>query len=146
MKCSILYFNFSLTLNLCSSAVTTRNQLTQWRQLVSCDWSWPSHGSLIQGKFYLTINRSMITPWQEYTGVSCSYSSAPGFTETLDSSVIEVSYFSEHTSHQISLSIQRLLNRSLRSFTRHVAGIAMTSTTENEAKTLTDRKPENLKL
>ena len=48
--------------------------VTQWRQLVSCDWSWHSHGSLIPGKFDLKINRSMKTPWQEYSGVACSYS------------------------------------------------------------------------
>ena len=28
-------------------------------------------------EFDLKINRSMKTPWQKYTGVSCSYSSAP---------------------------------------------------------------------
>ena len=33
--------------------------VTQWRQLVYCDWPWYSHGSLIQGKFDLKINRSM---------------------------------------------------------------------------------------
>ena len=33
--------------------------VTQWRQLVSCDWSRHSHGSLIHGKFDLKINRSM---------------------------------------------------------------------------------------
>ena len=51
--------------------------VAQWRQLVSCDWSWHSHGSLIPGKFDLKINQSMKTPWQEYSGVACS-SSAPG--------------------------------------------------------------------
>ena len=50
----------------------------QWRQLVSCDWSWHSHGSLIPGKFDLKINRSMKTPWEECSRVACSYSSAPG--------------------------------------------------------------------
>ena len=53
----------------------------QWRsevKSVSCDWSWLSHGSLIPGKFDLKINRSMKTLWQEYSGVVCSYSSAPG--------------------------------------------------------------------
>ena len=50
--------------------------MTQWRQLVSCDWSWHSHGSVTPGKFYLKINRSMKTPWQKYSGVPCSYSSA----------------------------------------------------------------------
>ena len=39
---------------------------TQWQQLVSCDWSWDSHGSLIPGKFDLKINRSIKNPWQEY--------------------------------------------------------------------------------
>ena len=34
----------------------------QWRQLVSCDWSWHSHWSLIPGKFDLKINRSMKNP------------------------------------------------------------------------------------
>ena len=48
--------------------------VTQWRQLVSCDWSWHSHGSLIQGKFDLKINRSMKIPWQKYSGVACSCS------------------------------------------------------------------------
>ena len=52
--------------------------LVQWRQLVSCNWSWYSHGSLIPGKFDPKINRSMKTLRQEYSGVSCSYSSAPG--------------------------------------------------------------------
>ena len=51
--------------------------VTWWRQLVSCDWSWHSHGSLTSGKFELKIKRSMKTPWQEYGGVACSYSSAP---------------------------------------------------------------------
>ena len=50
--------------------------VTQWRQLVSCDWSWHSYGSLIPGKFDLKINRSMKTLWQEYSGVACSHSSA----------------------------------------------------------------------
>ena len=27
--------------------------VTQWRQLVSCDWLWHSHGSLIQSRFDL---------------------------------------------------------------------------------------------
>ena len=49
----------------------------QLRQLVSCDWSWHSHGSLIPGKFDLKINRSMKTPWWECSGVACSYSSTP---------------------------------------------------------------------
>ena len=51
--------------------------VTQWRQLVSCDWLWHSQGSLIQSRFDLKINRSMKTPWQECSGVACSYSSAP---------------------------------------------------------------------
>jgi len=51
--------------------------VTQWRQLVSCHWSWHSHGSLVRGKFDLKINRSTRPPWQEYSGVACSYSSAP---------------------------------------------------------------------
>ena len=46
--------------------------VTQWRQLVSCDWSGDSHG-----RFYLKINPSMKTLWQEYSGVACSFSSAP---------------------------------------------------------------------
>jgi len=46
-------------------------------QLVSCDWSWRSHGSLISGKFDLKINRSVKT---EYSDVACSYSSAPALT------------------------------------------------------------------
>jgi len=48
--------------------------VTQWLQLVSYDWSWHSHGSLIPGKFGLKINRSMKTPWQECSGVACSNS------------------------------------------------------------------------
>ena len=32
--------------------------VTEWRQLVSCDWSWHSHGSLIQSRFDLKIKRS----------------------------------------------------------------------------------------
>ena len=51
--------------------------MTQWRQLVSCDWSWHSHGSLIPRKFDLKIKRSMKKPWQEYDAVACPYSSAP---------------------------------------------------------------------
>ena len=33
--------------------------------------------SLIPGKFDLKINQSMKTPWQKYSEVACSYSSAP---------------------------------------------------------------------
>ena len=51
--------------------------VTQWRQLVSCDWLWQSHGGLIQSRFDLKINRSMKTPWQEYSWVTCSYSLGP---------------------------------------------------------------------
>ena len=50
--------------------------VTQWRQLVSCDWPSHSHGSHFPGKFNLKINRSMKTPWQKYTGGACYYSSA----------------------------------------------------------------------
>ena len=52
-------------------------QLTQWRQLVSFNWSWHSHGSLTPGNLDLKINRSVKTPWQEYKGFACSHSSAP---------------------------------------------------------------------
>ena len=48
--------------------------VTQWRRLTSCDWLWHSHGSLIQSGFDPKINRSMNTPWQEYSGVACSCS------------------------------------------------------------------------
>ena len=48
--------------------------VTQWRQLVSCDWLWHSHGSLIQSRFNLKINRSIKMPWQKYSGVACSCS------------------------------------------------------------------------
>ena len=48
--------------------------VTQWRQLVSCDWLWHSHGSLIQSRLDLKINQSMKTPWQECSGVAFSYS------------------------------------------------------------------------
>ena len=48
--------------------------VTQWRQLMSCDWLWHSHGSLIQSRFDLKINRSVKTPWQKYSGVACSCS------------------------------------------------------------------------
>ena len=48
--------------------------VTQWRQLVSCDGLWHSHGSLIQSRFDLKINRSMKTPWQKYSWVACSCS------------------------------------------------------------------------
>ena len=34
--------------------------MTQRRQLVSCDWSWQSHGSLVPGKFNLKINRRSV--------------------------------------------------------------------------------------
>ena len=51
--------------------------VTQWRWLVSCDWLWHSHGSLIQSRFDLKTNRSMKTSWQEYSWVECSYSQAP---------------------------------------------------------------------
>ena len=44
--------------------------VTQWRQLVSCDWSCHS-----QGKFDLKINRSME---YRYSGFACSYVSDPG--------------------------------------------------------------------
>ena len=44
---------------------------------VSCDWSRHSHRSLIPEKFDLKISRSMKTPWQEYSGVACSYTSTP---------------------------------------------------------------------
>ena len=37
--------------------------VTLWRQLVSCDWLWHSHWSLIQRRFNLKINRSMKRPW-----------------------------------------------------------------------------------
>ena len=48
--------------------------VTHWRQLVSCDWSWHSHESLTPSRFDQKMNRSMKTPWQEYSGVVCSYS------------------------------------------------------------------------
>ena len=48
--------------------------VTQWRHSVSCDWLWHSHGSLIESRFDLKINRYMKTPWQEYSWVACSYS------------------------------------------------------------------------
>ena len=51
--------------------------VTQWSQLLSCDWLWHSHGSLIQSRFDLKINGSLKTPWQEYSWVECSYSWAP---------------------------------------------------------------------
>ena len=44
--------------------------VTRWRQTVSCDWSWHSHGCLIPGKFDLKINLSVNSPWQEYRGVA----------------------------------------------------------------------------
>ena len=49
----------------------------QWRQLITCNWSWQSHGSLILEKLDLKMNRSTKTPCQEYSGVACSSSSAP---------------------------------------------------------------------
>ena len=53
--------------------------VTQQRQLFSCDWPWHSHGNLLPGNFDLKINRlSVKLPWQEYSGVECSYASAPG--------------------------------------------------------------------
>ena len=61
--------------------------VTQWRQLVSCDWLWHSHGSLIQSRFDLKINRSMKTPWQEYSWVACSYSYAPDRTNSDDCAI-----------------------------------------------------------
>ena len=36
--------------------------MTQWRQLVSCDWLWHSHGSLIPGILDLGTNRSLKKP------------------------------------------------------------------------------------
>ena len=51
--------------------------VTQWRQLLSCDWSWHPNGSLIPRRFYRKVNRSKKTPRQEYSGVACSNSSAP---------------------------------------------------------------------
>ena len=52
--------------------------VTHWRQLVSCDWLWHFHGSLIQSRFDLKVNRSMKTPWQKYSRVACSSSYAAG--------------------------------------------------------------------
>ena len=49
--------------------------VTHWRQIVI--WWWNSYWSRIPGKFGEKINRSMKTPWQEYSGVACSHSSAP---------------------------------------------------------------------
>ena len=60
----------------------TSGSVTQWRQLFSCDFSWHSHGSLIQRKFDLKINRSLKTLWQEYRGVAWSYSSASAANQT----------------------------------------------------------------
>ena len=48
--------------------------VTQWRRLVSCNWAWHSHGSLIPGKFDRRVSRSMKTPWQECRVVVYSYS------------------------------------------------------------------------
>ena len=45
-------------------------------KLVSCDRSWRSHGSLIPGKFDLTINQFIKTPWQECSVVPYFYLSA----------------------------------------------------------------------
>ena len=56
--------------------------VTQWRQLVSCDWLWHSHGSFIQSRFDLKINRCMKTPWQENSWVACSYTQAPATIES----------------------------------------------------------------
>ena len=47
--------------------------VTQWRQLVSCDWSWHPHESLIPAKFVLKINQYKKTRWQKYSGLACSY-------------------------------------------------------------------------
>ena len=60
--------------------------MTQWRQLVSCDWSSHSRGSLIPGEFRLKIYRSTKTLWQKYSGVACSYSEAPGDVDDDDKS------------------------------------------------------------
>ena len=54
--------------------------VTQWRQLVSFDWSWHSQESLVPGNFELNINPSMKTPWQKCSRVACFYSSAPEST------------------------------------------------------------------
>ena len=57
--------------------------MTQRRLLVSCNWSWHSHGNLIPWQFDLKINPSMKTPSQEYhSRVACSYSQAS--VQTLD--------------------------------------------------------------
>ena len=44
--------------------------VTLWRQLVSGNWLWHSHWSLIQRTFDLKINRSMKRPWQKYPGLA----------------------------------------------------------------------------
>ena len=59
---------------------TTKAVPVRWRydvKLVSCDWSSGSCGRPIRGKFSLEINQSVKTPWQEYMGVSRSYSWVP---------------------------------------------------------------------
>ena len=63
----------------CNRAQTDRRPIADLcrsygnQALVSCGWSWQSQGSLIPGKFDLKINRSMKTPWQEYSAVAYSY-------------------------------------------------------------------------
>ena len=79
--------------------------MTQWRQLVSGDWLWHSHGSLMQSRFNLKINWSMKTPWQEYSWDACSYSLAPvirililslcrSLTTTYPTFLFQATYFS----------------------------------------------------
>ena len=54
--------------------------VTQWRQLVSCDWSWHSHRGLIPGKFDQKINRSENAAYQEM--VYCSGSNSTSHMKT----------------------------------------------------------------
>ena len=77
--------------------------VTQWRQLLSCYWSWRSHGSLIPGKFDLKINRSMKTSWQECSEVACSYSSAPGQSNLDDTDLKTNTISTQHTNIKLFL-------------------------------------------
>ena len=54
---------FSTTFLLWKKGISS--PVTQWRQLSSCDWLCHSHGSIIQSRFDLKINRSMKMLWQE---------------------------------------------------------------------------------
>ena len=76
--CRLIYFYYIL------SFVKERHfQSSDAVTSISYLWLVVAHRSLIPKKFNLKINRSMKTPWQEYSGVAYSYSSSPVCTYCL---------------------------------------------------------------